>query len=133
MYPMPTTRKSPAGRAPTVNQIVKAMAALEPKENPLQKHASTIVVAVILALILWVGNTVSGMTTTVTRISTNVDQLQTSIGDLRSGQSQATKTMADLQAAQAKNDARADAIEADMMRVKERVRQLEGKPPLTTQ
>lgn len=119
---------------PSMEDIVAAITALHATapagEKGLAKHATSIVAAVVLALVLWVGSSVTSLGTTVTRISANVDQVQKSISDLQQGQTVATKSMADLQAASAKTDARADALDADMARTKERVRILEGNAPL---
>lgn len=86
--------------------------------------------AVALALIFWVGTSVSGLSTTVTKIGANVDQVQKSIADLQATQGATSTQLSDGKAANAKQDARADAQEADINRVKERVRILEGQKPL---
>ncbi|WP_298810648.1 hypothetical protein [uncultured Sphingomonas sp.] len=103
---------------------------LPPDDRGLAKHASTVIVAIILALCLWVGNSVSSLGTTVTRMSANVDALQKGIADLQASQGSASVQLSDTKATNAKQDARADAMEADMSRVKERVRILEGQRPL---
>jgi hypothetical protein len=87
--------------------------------------------AIILALIFWVGSSVNGLGTTVTKMSANVDQLQKSIADLQQTQGTATQQLSDIRTTNAKQDARQDAIDADMNRVKERVRILEGQKALT--
>ncbi|WP_294356312.1 hypothetical protein [uncultured Sphingomonas sp.] len=106
---------------------------LPPDDRGLAKHASTVIVAIILALCLWVGNSVSSLGTTVTRMSANVDALQKGIADLQASQGSASVQLSDTKATNAKQDARADAMEADMGRVKERVRILEGQKPITVE
>ncbi|MEG8025034.1 hypothetical protein QP162_12545 [Sphingomonas aurantiaca] len=64
-----------------LNDIASLIAATRPpaahvEERGLAKHAATIVVAIILALCLWVGASVSSLGTIVTRMSANVDALQ---------------------------------------------------------
>lgn len=114
----------------TTADIVAAVQALTPEEKGFAKHATSITVAVILALILWAGGQLWGLNNTVTRMSANVDTLTKSISDLQQGQGSSSKTIGDLQRSDAAQDARAMAIEADINRVKERVRLLEGQKPL---
>lgn len=118
-----------------LNDIVSLIAATRPpavahEERGLAKHAATIIVAIILALCLWVGASVSSLGTTVTRMSANVDALQKGIADLQTSQGSASIQLSDTKATNAKQDARADAMEADVLRVKERVRMLEGQRPI---
>lgn len=108
-----------------------AIQALAPaEEKGIAKHAPGIIVAILLMLIAWTGSTLLNLNTTVTRLSANVDTLSKSIGDLQSGQGASSKTISDLQRSDAAQDARDNAFEADMNRVKERVRVLEGQKPL---
>ncbi|TCP94482.1 hypothetical protein C8J42_101948 [Sphingomonas sp. PP-CE-1A-559] len=118
-----------------LNDIASLIAATRPpavasEERGLAKHAATIIVAIILALCLWVGASVSSLGTTVTRMSANVDALQKGIADLQTSQGSASIQLSDTKATNAKQDARADAMEADVLRVKERVRMLEGQRPV---
>lgn len=118
---------------PTLSEIMAAMAALRPTPSPdtgLAKHASTIVVAILLALCLWVGSSVSSLSTIVTRMSANFDALQKSITDLQQTQGSAATQLSDARAANAKQDARLDAFDADLNRLKERTRMLEGQKPV---
>jgi len=66
----------------------------------------------------------------VTKMSANVDQLQKSIADLQQTQGTATQQLSDIRTQNARQDARDDAIEAEMKRVKDRVRIAEGQKPL---
>lgn len=118
-----------------LNDIASLIAATRPpaahvEERGLAKHAATIVVAIILALCLWVGASVSSLGTIVTRMSANVDALQKGIADLQASQGSASLQLSDTKATNARQDARADAMEADVVRVKERVRMLEGQRPI---
>lgn len=128
-------------RSLEIEEIAALVAATRPPPAPapvqlphddrgLAKHASTVIVAIILALCLWVGNSVSSLGTTVTRMSANVDALQKGIADLQASQGSASVQLSDTKATNAKQDARADAMEADIGRVKERVRILEGQKPI---
>lgn len=90
----------------------------------------TILGAVVLALIFWVGTSVSDLSKSVTTMSANVDQLQKAIADLQQSQGTASQQLADGKATNARQDARADAIEADVGRIKERLRIVEGQKPL---
>ncbi|MDD1452625.1 hypothetical protein NHF48_019610 [Sphingomonas sp. H160509] len=108
-----------------------ALAALAPaEERGFAKHASTIIGAVILALILWAGGQLLNLNNTVTRMSADVSALSKSIDGLQTGQGASAKIIGDLQRSDAAQDARDNAYEADMNRVKERVRMLEGQKPL---
>lgn len=86
--------------------------------------------AIILALIFWLGSSVSGLTTTVTKMSANVDQLQKSIADLQQTQGTATQQLADIRTTNAKQDAEQVSIKEDLNRMKERIRIVEGQKPL---
>lgn len=86
--------------------------------------------AIILALIFWLGSSVTGLNTTVTKMSSNVDQLQKSIADLQQTQGTATQQLSDIRTQNARQDARQDAVEADLKRMKERIRIAEGQAPL---
>jgi Flp pilus assembly pilin Flp len=87
---------------------------------------------IMLAVFGWVGTSVNGLNTTVTKMSANVDQLQKSIADLQQTQGTATQQLSDIRTQNARQDARDDAIEAEMKRVKDRVRIAEGQKPLRT-
>jgi predicted RND superfamily exporter protein len=128
---MSTRGAKPATAADIAAAIAAASAAQE--EKGIAKHAPGIVVAIILGLIFWVGATLLNLNNTVTKMSANVDGLTKSISDLQANQGQSSKTIGDLLAASAAAKARQDAAEADMNRVKERVRILEGQKPLTNQ
>lgn len=124
---------TPPERPPSMNDILTAMSIFQrpaPEEKGLAKHASTIVVAIILALCLWVGASVTSLSTTVTRMSANLDSLQKSMSDLQASQSAATGKVADIQAAVAKQDARVLAVEQDQQRMRDRLRIVEGQKPL---
>lgn len=134
MATAPTKRRTTPA-PPAQSEIVAAIQALSAAQSSaddrgMLKHASTIIVAVILALVLWVGATLLSLNTTVTRMSANVDVLSKTIDGLQTGSAASGKTIGDLQAMTARQDARANAIEADVNRVKERVRMLEGQKPL---
>lgn len=122
-------KRAPAAPAPDPN-LVAALAALSPEERGFAKHASTIIGAVILALILWAGGQLLNLNNTVTRMSADVSALSKSIDGLQTGQGASAKIIGDLQRSDAAQDARDNAYEADMNRVKERVRMLEGQKPL---
>lgn len=126
------TKRRTRAPANSTADIVAAIQALNAQqdERGVMKHAPGIIVAILLGLIFWVGATLLSLNNTVTRMSANVDTLSKSISDLQSGQGASSKTIGDLQALTARQDARSDAIEADMSRVKERMRILEGQKPL---
>lgn len=86
---------------------------------------------IMLGVFGWVGSSVNGLNTTVTKMSANVDQLQKSIADLQQTQGTATQQLSDIRTQNARQDARADAVEADLKRMKERIRMAEGQRPLT--
>ena len=86
--------------------------------------------SILLALLFWVGSSITDLSKSVTLMSANVDNLQKSITELQQGQGATSKTTSDLQAGLAAGGARTGAIEADIVRVKERVRMLEGQKPL---
>ncbi len=86
--------------------------------------------AIMLGLFGWVGTSVNGLNTTVTKMSANVDQLQKSIADLQQTQGTAAQQLSDIRNTNTRQDARDDAIEAEMKRVKDRVRMAEGQKPL---
>lgn len=87
--------------------------------------------AIMLALFFWVGSSVNGLNTTVTKMSANVDQLQKSIADLQQTQGTATQQLSDIRNTNTRQDARADAVDADLKRMKERIRMAEGQRPLS--
>lgn len=134
---------TPRTRAPSAASIAAAVAALTPvpvpvpaprQENSLAEKiiggAATLIGAIILALLFWVGNSIGDLSKSVTLMSANVDNLQKAIADLQQGQGATSKTTSDLQAGLAASGARTTAIENDVTRVKERVRMLEGQRPL---
>lgn len=86
---------------------------------------------IMLGVFGWVGSSVNGLNTTVTKMSANVDQLQKSIADLQQTQGTATQQLSDIRTQNARQDARADAVEADLKRMKERIRMAEGQKPLS--
>lgn len=86
--------------------------------------------AIMLGLFGWVGTSVNGLNTTVTKMSANVDQLQKSIADLQQTQGTAAQQLSDIRNTNTRQDARDDAIEAEMKRVKDRLRLAEGQKPL---
>jgi outer membrane murein-binding lipoprotein Lpp len=87
--------------------------------------------AIMLGLFGWVGTSVNGLNTTVTKMSTNVDQLQKSIAELQQTQGSAAQQLSDLRITNTRQDARHDAVEADLKRMKERIRMAEGQRPLS--
>ncbi|MBD8699267.1 hypothetical protein IFT54_05485 [Sphingomonas sp. CFBP 13714] len=87
--------------------------------------------AIMLALFFWVGTSVNGLNTTVTKMSSNVDQLQKSIAELQQTQGSAAQQLSDLRITNTRQDARHDAVEADLKRMKERIRMAEGQKPLS--
>lgn len=101
-----------------------------PDERGIAKHAATIIVAIILGLCMWVGSTVSSLSTAVTKMQGTMDEVQRSVGNLQASQTTAVQQVSDLRTLVAKGDARADAVEADVGRVKERIRILEGQKPI---
>lgn len=121
---------------PTLSDILTALAAMRQPPPPpadergIAKHAATIVVTVIGGLCLWVGSSVTGLNTTVTRMTATVEQVVKALSELQESEDALKKDVAEQQAANARQDARADAVEADLGRVKDRVRVLEGMPPL---
>ena len=86
--------------------------------------------AIMLGLFGWVGTSVNGLNTAVTKMSANVDQLQKSIADLQQTQGTAAQQLSDIRNTNTRQDARDDAIEAEMKRVKDRLRIAEGQKPL---
>lgn len=86
--------------------------------------------AIILALVFWVGSSVNSLSSVVTRMSANMDTLQKTVNDIQAAQNTTGQQLADGKAVNAKQDARQDAVEADINRIKERVRMLEGQKPV---
>lgn len=128
---------TPPPAPPNLTELLAALATLRPQTPPqtadeknLLKGASTIIGAIVLALCLWVGSSVNGLGTTVTRIAANIDAVQKSLSDLQATQSSTAQQLSDMKAVNAKQDARADAVDADLVRVKERMRIIEGQKPL---
>jgi len=126
---------------PSLMEMIGAMNALQHQNAPpvpvdnsgnsFAKAAGGIIVALVLALMVWVGSTLSGLTTSMATLTANVSSVQKSIADLQQSQGSAAQQLADGKANDAKQDARLDAHEADTNRIKERIRVLEGQPPLT--
>lgn len=86
---------------------------------------------IMLGVFGWVGSSVNGLNQTVTKMSANVDQLQKSIADLQQTQGTASQQLSDLRITNTRQDARHDAVEADLKRMKERIRMVEGQKPLS--
>lgn len=123
-------KRAPSAPVADPNLVAAIQALATPDERGIMKHASSIIGAVILALILWAGGQLLNLNNTVTRMSADVSALSKSIDGLQTGQGASAKTIVDLQRSDAAQDARDNAYEADMNRVKERVRMLEGQRPL---
>ena len=86
---------------------------------------------IMLGVFGWGGSSVNGLNQTVTKMSANVDQLQKSIADLQQTQGTASQQLSDLRITNTRQDARHDAVEADLKRMKERIRMVEGQKPLS--
>lgn len=134
----------------TLSEIIQMMAVMNPTPAPVAVVAPTadrdgdagvtklivggivvLIGVIMLGVFGWVGSSVNGLNTTVTKMSANVDQLQKSIADLQQTQGTATQQLSDIRTQNARQDARADAVEADLKRMKERIRMAEGQRPLT--
>ena len=130
---------------PSMNDMLTIIAALRPAATPTtatpgpEKEGTTKVVvggvismigAIILGLIFWVGSSVNGLSTSVTKMGANLDQLQKSISDLQQSQGTTSQQLSDGKAVNARQDARMDAVDADINRMKERLRIVEGQKPL---
>lgn len=127
-----------ANQSPSLMEMIGAMNALHPTAAPVDNSGNTfakaaggVIVALVLALMVWVGSTLSGLTTSMATLTANVSSVQKSIADLQQSQGSTLQQLADGKASDAKQDARLDAHEADTNRIKERVRMLEGQKPLT--
>jgi hypothetical protein len=132
-----------ANQPPSLMEMIGAMNALQHQNassaapvdnsgNTFAKTAGGVIVALVLALMVWVGSTLSGLTTSMATLTANVSSVQKSIADLQTSQGSAAQQLADGKANDAKQDARLDAHEADTNRIKERIRMLEGQEPLTS-
>lgn len=136
---------SPAAPPPSMNDMLTIIAALRggtpptPTSPGSEKEGTTKLVvggvismigAIMLGLIFWVGSSVNGLSTSVTKMSANVDQLQKSISDLQQSQGTTSQQLSDGKAVNARQDARMDAVDADINRMKERLRIVEGQKPL---
>ncbi len=131
--------------APSLAQLLEAMQAMHavpaPAPSNEERGVTRVIVggvtamigAIMLALFFWVGTSVSSLSTAVTKMSANVDQLQKSITDLQQSQGTASQQLADGKATDARQDARLDGHDAETNRIKERIRVLEGQPPLRGQ
>ncbi|TCP92737.1 hypothetical protein C8J42_102513 [Sphingomonas sp. PP-CE-1A-559] len=134
----------------TLREIIQMMAVMNPSPAPVAVVAPAVdrdgdagvtklivggivvlIGVIMLGVFGWVGSSVNGLNTTVTKMSANVDQLQKSIADLQQTQGTATQQLSDIRTQNARQDARADAVEADLKRMKERIRMAEGQRPLT--
>ncbi|KQN28111.1 hypothetical protein ASF00_09385 [Sphingomonas sp. Leaf34] len=134
----------------TLSEIIQMMAVMNPTPAPVAVVAPAVdrdgdagvtklivggivvlIGVIMLGVFGWVGSSVNGLNTTVTKMSANVDQLQKSIADLQQTQGTATQQLSDIRTQNARQDARADAVEADLKRMKERIRMAEGQRPLT--
>ncbi len=134
----------------TLSEIIQMMAVMNPSPAPVAVVAPAVdrdgdagvtklivggivvlIGVIMLGVFGWVGSSVNGLNTTVTKMSANVDQLQKSIADLQQTQGTATQQLSDIRTQNARQDARADAVEADLKRMKERIRMAEGQRPLT--
>ena len=139
---------TPPTPSPTLMEIMQAMQLMHTPSAPVpvpvparddDRGVTKLIVggvviligAIMLGLFGWVGTSVNGLNTTVTKMSANVDQLQKSIADLQQTQGTATQQLSDIRTQNARQDARADAVEADLKRMKERIRMAEGQRPLT--
>ena len=99
-------------------------------ENGILKAIAAGAGTILVALCIWVGSTISGLSNTMTKVSTNVDAMTKQIGDMQVTQQTTTGRMSDMQAAIAKNGSRIDAIADDQTRLRERMRIVEGQKPL---
>ena len=140
---MPST--IPPTPSPSLMEIMQAMQLMQAPPAPVpvpirddDRGVTKLIVGgviavigvIMLAVFGWVGTSVNGLNTTVTKMSANVDQLQKSIADLQQTQGTATQQLSNIRTQNARQDARDDAIEAEMKRVKDRVRIAEGQKPL---
>ncbi len=125
-------RKEP--EPPSMNDILTAVAALRPapvEEKGLAKHVGTIIVALLLALCLWVGATLVSVGNTLTKVSTSVDNIQKSVDELKLAQNGMNDKIADLQSRLAQHDQRLNSIDGIDTRLAERLRIVEGQKPLS--
>lgn len=149
-----STAATPSATSPTLLELMQMMQMMHPPAQPAPTPAPVPVPVpvategdagvtkliiggvvgfigiVMMAVFLWVGSSVQGLNTTVTKMSANVDQLQKSIADLQQTQGTATQQLSDVRATNARQDARQDAVEADLKRMKERIRIAERQQPL---
>ena len=117
-----------------MNDILTAVAALRPapvEEKGIGKYAPTIIVAIILALCLWVGATLVSVGQTLSTMLANVNSIQKSVDEIKVNQNTTSDKVADLQSRVAQHDLRLNAIELDATRMKERIRIVEGQKPLS--
>ncbi len=138
---------TPPTPSPTLMEIMQAMQLMHTPSAPVpvpvparddDRGVTKLIVggvviligAIMLGLFGWVGTSVNGLNTTVTKMSANVDQLQKSIADLQQTQGTAAQQLSDIRNTNTRQDARDDAIEAEMKRVKDRLRLAEGQKPL---
>jgi len=121
--------------SPAIAEIIAAAKALQPptlppEERGLAKHASTVIVSLILALVLWVGATIYSLNATTVQVSTKLDAMGKALDGMSAAQAQSSQRIADLGAAQAKSDQRLTSIEDEQKRMRERIRAVEGQAPL---
>lgn len=118
----------PAHAVPVVAPIVAE------KENSLTRAlitgASAIIGIIIIGLLAWMATSVATLNTNMGIVSTNINGIQKSIADLQTSQGSAAQQLSDMRTQNARQDARDDAVEADIKRMKERIRMTEGQKPL---
>lgn len=142
---MPNTSKS-RDTPITLETLLSALTVLHPspvavtpivadKENSLTRAlitgASAIIGIIIIGLLGWMATSVATLNTNMGIVSTNISGIQKSIADLQTSQGSAAQQLSDMRTQNARQDARADAVEADVKRMKERIRMTEGQKPLT--
>ncbi|MFW2829868.1 hypothetical protein [Sphingomonas sp. ID0503] len=135
-----TVNEAIPGGSPTgasLAELAAALKVLQPPPAPvaaeatgIAKHAGTIVVAIMLALCLWVGATIYSLAQTTTQVSTKLDAMQKALDGMSSEQQQTGQRIAEIMAAQAKGDQRLTAVELEQQRMRERLRAVEGQAPL---
>jgi len=134
---------TPTEKPPTLMEIMQAVslahqpapvAAPSSDKDSLTRAIITGVSAtiglIIIGLLGWMATSVSTLNTNMGIVSVSLTTIQKSIADLQQSQGSAAQQLADGKAIDAKQDARIEAHEADMSRVKERIRLLEGQPPV---
>jgi len=143
---------NPPPASPSLMEIMQAMALVHPAPAPVAPVPVAVPVTaekdggvtklIIGGVIAFIGfillltfgyaaNSLTNLNTTVTKMSSNVDQLQKSIAELQQTQGSASQQLSDLRITNTRQDARDDAVEADLKRMKERIRMAEGQKPLS--